>query len=143
MLGFLSLPLCWVFFVFSFHVHAGAFPVLGFCCAWPPSHGGQAEVLSARLILEMAPYMLEEFVIYSVLSHHSKNLKRQTDQCYSLVTAQFKWQTHAAARLQLSLNCGPVLHQKKCRKKKREAQFWLLFLYDFSPPSEPILGKLG
>ena len=49
MLGFLSLPLCWVFFVFSFHVHAGAFPVLGFCCAWPPSHGGQAEVLSARL----------------------------------------------------------------------------------------------
>ena len=23
--------------------------MLGFCCAWPPSHGGQAEVLSARL----------------------------------------------------------------------------------------------
>ena len=59
--------------------------MLGFCCAWPPSHGGQAEVLSARLILEMAPYMLEEFVIYSVLSHHSKNLKRWADQCYNSV----------------------------------------------------------
>ena len=37
--------------MFSFHVHAGAIPELGFCCAWPPSHGGQAEIVSARLNL--------------------------------------------------------------------------------------------
>ena len=27
----------------------GAFTKLGFCCLWPGPHGGQAEVVSARL----------------------------------------------------------------------------------------------
>ena len=40
MVGFLSLPLRWVFFVFD---------KLGFFCAWPPPHSGQPEVVSARL----------------------------------------------------------------------------------------------
>ena len=49
MLVFLSLPLCWVFFPFSFH--HGVFTKVGFCCGWPPLHRGRAEVVSARLNL--------------------------------------------------------------------------------------------
>ena len=58
MLGFLSLPLCWVFCHFpcaGFSSRSsstvGAFAELGFCCACPPPHGGQAEVVSAKLSL--------------------------------------------------------------------------------------------
>ena len=46
-LGFLSLPLRWVFLVFCFY--CGSFTELGSCCAWPPPCGGRAEVVSARL----------------------------------------------------------------------------------------------
>ena len=47
MLGFLSLPLCWVFFMFIFH--HGSLAELGFWCAWPPPHRVQAKVVSSRL----------------------------------------------------------------------------------------------
>ena len=46
-LGFLSLPLCWVFFMFIFH--HGSLAELGFWCAWPPPHRVQAKVVSSRL----------------------------------------------------------------------------------------------
>ena len=75
------------------------------------------------------------------------------DQCYSLVTAQFKQWTRVPAQLQLSFiwqgkentpsrhEGGPT--QKTQREEKPEAQFWLLSLYVFSPPPEPALCKLG
>ena len=46
-----------------------------------------------------------ECVISLILSRYSKNLKRQTDQCYSLVTAQFKLWTSITVHLQLSIIC--------------------------------------
>ena len=77
----------------------------------------------------------EQCVISSVLSCRSKNLKR-----WSSVTAQlqlsFIWQ--AKENTCLSCEGGPT--QKMWRE---EAQSWLLFLYVFSPPPEPVLCKLG
>ena len=52
------LPACWVschFHCTGFSSHSastlGAYIKLGFCCAWPLSPGGWAEVVSARLNL--------------------------------------------------------------------------------------------
>ena len=68
-----------------------------------------------------------KFVISSVLSRCSKNLKWRTCQCYS-------------SMLQLSLICKQrkihpwgvrVGQPKDIREEKPKAQFWLLFLYDF------------
>ena len=76
---------------------------------------------------------------------------------------KLKWQTSVTAWLQLSLSSGPVFQlsyslvlfgkQGKIHplggseggptQKKHGAQFWPLFLYDFSPPPEPALCKLG
>ena len=61
------------------------------------------------------------------------------DQCYSLVTAQFKLQTSVTARLQLSIICKQrKIHprdvrvgQYERREEKREAQFWFIFLFLF------------
>ena len=47
--GLLSLPLCWVFFTFSFHRGSFCWVALLLCLAF--ARGGQAEVVSARLNL--------------------------------------------------------------------------------------------
>ena len=41
-------------------------------------------MVSARLNLSHGTIGVGEFVIYSVLSHHNKNLRRLTDQRYTL-----------------------------------------------------------
>ena len=50
----------------------------------------------------------------------------------------FVWQ----AKGNTSSRCKGSQTQKKRREEKPEAQFWLLFLYIFSPPPEPDLCKL-
>ena len=64
-----------------------------------------------------------ECVISSVLSHHSKNLKQWTDQCYSSVLFRKQRKIHPQ---------GVRLDQPKRHEEKPPAQVWLLFLYVFS-----------
>ena len=124
-LGFVSLSLHCIFFVFSFHCRS--FPKLDFCCGWPLPCGGRAKVISARLnlshgtrdvggvcnflgsvlpqqkfeltgepVLQLgvkAWFVLQECVISSVLSCHSKTLKQLINQCYcSVLQLSFIWQ---------------------------------------------------
>ena len=98
-----------------------------------------------------------ECVISLILSCYSKNLKRQTDQCYSLVTAQFKLWTSITVQLQLSIICKQrkihprglgVGRPKRCEEKKREERgsvcaSLFIYLFIFPPPPEPALCKLG
>ena len=87
-----------------------------------------------------------ECVISLILSRYSKNLKRQTDQCYSLVTAQFKLWTSITVHLQLSIICKQrkihsrglgVGRPKRCEEKKREdrgsvcASLFMFFFFFF------------
>ena len=61
---------------------------LGFCCAWPPPHGGWAKIASARL----HPGHSNRYVgglcnfLSSVLLQQILDME---DQCYHLITAQF------------------------------------------------------
>ena len=115
------------------------FAELGSCCCWPPSCGGQAEVVSARLNLSHGTIGVGEFVISSLLSHHNKNLKQWMDQHYS------SWmdQCHSSI-LQLSFiqkvkentssRYEGMLTQKTQREERPLAQFWLFFLCFFSYP---------
>ena len=82
--------------------------------------------------------LLGEWVIFSVLSCHSENLKQQTGVIVRLQLS-FIWQ----AKENTSLRCEGGLTQKTQREEKPPAEIWLLFLYDFSPPPEPALCKLG
>ena len=78
----------------------------------------------------MAPYMSGEFVIFSVLSCSSKNLKQWTDHCYSsMLQLSFIGQ----AKENTSSRHEGGLTQKTRREEKTEAQFWLLFLCFFLP----------
>ena len=84
--------------------------------------------------------LLEECVISSVLSRYGKILKQWKDRCYSsMLQLSFIWQ----AKENTSSRCEGQLTQKTRREEKPPAQFWLLFLYVFSPHPEPALCKLG
>ena len=73
--------------------------------------------------------------VYNFFSSVSLQQKFEVmDQCYCSVTAQFFLQ----AKEKISLRPEGRLTQKK-----RVAQFWLLFLMCFSPPTEPALYELG
>ena len=72
--------------------------------------------------------MSGRFVIYSVLSCCSKNLKQWMDQCYSSVL-QLSFILQAKENTSSSHEGGLI--QKKRREEKPEAQFWLLYLYAF------------
>ena len=119
-------------------------------CHWEEMKSPRKAGITAVLYLQ---YLLGECVISLVLSHCSKNLKLRMDQCYSSVTVQIKWQTHVTAWLQLSfiwqakentsLRHEGGLTQKTRREERPPGQFWLLFLYVFSPSPEPALCKLG
>ena len=81
-----------------------------------------------------------ECVISSVLSSHSKNLKRQNDQCYSsMLQLSFIWQAKE------NIPSGMRVGQPKRRKEKKNPQlnFGSSFYMLFSPPPEPTLCKLG
>ena len=74
--------------------------------------------------------MSGEFVIFSVLSCSSKNLKQWTDHCYSsMLQLSFIGQ----AKENTSSRHEGGLTQKTRREEKTEAQFWLLFLCFFLP----------
>ena len=91
MLGFLSLPLGWVSFTFSFH--SVGFLRLGLLLCLATACGGQAEVASSSHIRVAAPDMSGECVIPSFLSCHSKDLKRRTS-----VTAQLQLRVYSASK---------------------------------------------
>ena len=134
-LFFLSqFPACWA----SCHFHctgfslrssstAGAFTELDFCRAWPLPCKGQATVVSARLKPEKQHHMSGMFVISSVLSCCSKNLKRWVDQCYSSILLGKHRKIHP-----LGMRAS---QHKRCEQKRENAQFWLLFLCVFSSSS--------
>ena len=62
----------------------GDFVELGICCAWPLPHQGQAEVVSAKWNPSHGTRCVGDICnVIGLLPHHSKNLKRWTDQCYS------------------------------------------------------------
>ena len=82
--------------------------------------------------------MWRECVISSVLPCSSKDLKWQTSITPQLQLS-FIWQ----AKENTSSRCEGQLTQKTRREEKPPAQFWLLFLYVFSPHPEPALCKLG
>ena len=68
--------------------------------------------------------MFGECVISSLLSCCSKNLKQQTDQCYSLVLlGKTKDSTPSRSERRPTQNTR--------REENPAAQFWLLFLYVF------------
>ena len=79
--------------------------------------------------------MLGEFVMSLVLSHHSKNLKLQMNQCYSSVLLG-KTNNSIPWRSDHGLT-------QKMKRREAPAQFWPLFLHVLCPPSEPALCKLG
>ena len=69
----------------------------------------------------------------SVLSHRSKNLKRQTDQCYSsLLQLSFIWQ----AKDNTSLRHEGGLNQKTWKEERDSilVPFYLFFLLPLSLP---------
>ena len=70
-----------------------------------------------------------------VLSHHSKNLKWWTDQCYSSVLFGKQRKMHLGG-----MRAGWL---KSCREERAEAQFRLLFLWVFSHSPEPAPFELG
>ena len=87
MLGFLSLPLYWVSFAFSFQ-HMSFHQVVLFLCLVSASWG-QPEVVSARL----NPSQSSGYVGGVCNYHHSVWLQQRfgtPDQCYSSVTAQLQ-----------------------------------------------------
>ena len=109
---------------------------MGFCCAWPQPYGGQAKVVSARLNPRNGTIYVGGVCNFSsVLSHHSKNLKQWTNQCYSSV---FLGKTKDS----MPSGSEGELTQKT---KRREASVLLgfLLLYICLLPAEPALCKLG
>ena len=106
-----------------------AFAELGFSCTWLLPHGGWAEVVSTRLIQVTAPYMSGEFVISSVLSRCSKNVKQWTDHCYSSVLQlSFIWQ--AKENTSLRRKGWPT---QKVQREDRGPILAPLFICFFSP----------
>ena len=124
LLGFLSLPLHWVFLGLASTLEA--FAKLGSCCAWPLPCGGRTEVVSARLNLRNSTRDVRECVLFLVLSCHSKILKQWTS-----VTAQlqlsFIWQAKKNTSSRHEGNTEEA-------KKEERLNFASSFLYAFSPP---------
>ena len=114
---------------------AGAFAELHFCCAWPSPHGGQANVVSARLNLRNGTiYVRGVFNFPSSVS-----LQQKCEATDGLVLQlSFIWQ----AKENTSSRDEGWLTPKR-REEKPTVQFWLHFLHVFSPPPEPFLCKLG
>ena len=104
----------------------GAFTKLGFCYAWSLPHGGQADIVSARLNLRNSTRDVRECVLFLVLSCHSKILKQWTS-----VTAQlqlsFIWQAKKNTSSRHEGNTEEA-------KKEERLNFASSFLYAFSPP---------
>ena len=115
---------------------AGAFAKVGFCRAWPPPCRGHAEVVSARLNLKNGT--MDDGGVCDFLGSVSPQQKFEVMDQTSVIP-QFYWQ----AKENTSSRCEGWLTQKTQRGQKPLAQFWLLFLYIFSPFPEPGLCKLG
>ena len=80
-------------------------------------------------------HLSREWVISSVLSHHSKNLKWWTDRYYSSVLS--------GKQMKIYL-WGMRMGQPKSSKEKRSPRFNIGYsFYVFFSPLEPVLCKLG
>ena len=111
---------------------------------WPRLPGKAVKLFFSTLPKTVvSEILLGEFIISLVLSLHSKNLKRRTDQCYSSVLFDKQRKRHPR---------GVRVGRPKRRKEKPStttppppppAQFWLLLLYVISLHPEPALCKLG
>ena len=115
---------------------AGAFTKLGFCYLWPGPHGGQAEVVSARLNPRNGT-----IDVMGVCNFLGPVLLQQKFEATDgpVLQLSFTWHTEENT----PLRCEVRLTQKTWKEERPEAQFWLLLLYVFPPPPEPALCKLG
>jgi len=114
-----------------------AFSELSFCCACPPPHRGQAEVVWARLNLGSGTIYVRG--VCNFLGSVSLQLLSLWSDGWTSVIAQLYWQ----AKENTSSREEDGLTQTTQRKEKPPAQFWPILLYAFSPPPEPALCKLG
>ena len=132
-LGFLSLPLHWIFFEFSFH--RGRFRRVGhlLCLAsalWGPSLGCFSQVKSkSRHYICWGSLEFPWFCLAT-----AKNVKWWMDQCYSLVLFGKQRKLHP---------WGVRAGWPKRRREKLAAQFLPLFLYFISPPHWACPMQLG
>ena len=106
-----------------------AFTELGFCWAWPPPRTCWAEVVTARLNPRNGT-----IDVRGVCNFLSSVLPQQKFEALDrpVLKLSFFWQ----AKENTSLRWEDGTTQKTQREKSPEAQFWLLFLYVFSPPLE-------
>ena len=126
MLGFLSLPLHWIFFMSA--SSTGAFSELGFCCAWPPPHEGWADFVSARLDLRNGTVDIGGVCHFLSLVLLQQKFEATDRPVLGLsVTAQL----YLASKGKYILEAwGPA----EPKDAKRKTQFWLFFLYVFLLP---------
>ena len=108
---------------------------LGFCCTWPLTCGGQAEIVSARLNPSLGTIYVGGVCNFlgSVLLQQKFEVGDGPVLLLSFIGKQRKTQPQ-----------GMTVGQSKRHEEKALVQFWLLFYYVFfSPLPEPALCKLG
>ena len=135
--GFLSLPLCWVFLVFSFH--CGSSHQVGLLLCSASASRSRAEVVSAKLNPGNGTIYVRG--VYNLLGSVLLQQKFEAMDGPVLqlrVTAQF----YLTSKGSYILEVRGLATKKTQREEKPPAQFWLLFLYASSPPPEPALCKL-
>ena len=128
-------PACW-----ACHFHCagfsscsactvGAFSELGFCCAWPQPHRGQAEVVSARLNLSQGTIFVGEvcnFLCFVLLQQKIKEMDGPVLQLF-----------HLASKEKYILDAWGWADPKDV--KRREARGSILAPLFMSPPPTPSL----
>ena len=159
-LGFLSLPLHWVFFTFSFH--SRSFCQVGLLQCLASSMKGLCWGCFSQLKWESGHHRCWGSVISSVLSRHNKDLKWRTkalgasqlldSPCYSSWTDQFYLENKGKYILEAWGHAEPkdakrIERQRQrvgAHRRERETPGPLaaLFIY-FSPSPGPALCKLG
>ena len=136
-MGFLSLPLCWVFLVFSFHCGSSHQVGLLLCSASAsrePSWGSFSQVKSGNGTI----YVRGVYNFLGSVLLQQKFEAMDGPVLQLRVTAQF----HLTSKGSYILEVRGLATKKTQREEKPPAQFWLLFLYASSPPPEPALCKL-
>ena len=133
MLGFLSLPLHWVFFMSA--SSTGAFNELGFCCAWPPPHEGWADFVSARLDLRNGTIDIGGVCHFLSLVSLQQKFEATDRPVLQLgVTAQF----YLARKKNSSSRPEGGPTQRRQEKRRVRLNFGSSFYMFFSPCLSPL-----
>ena len=123
--GFLSLPLCWVFFMFSFH--HWSFADLDFFCACLPPHGGWVEVFFSQVKSESWHHRCKgsvSFPLFCITAAKIWNDRRTS------VTAQF----YLASKEKYILEAWGWPNRNKKNEEKLQLNFcssFYIYIYIF------------